>query len=166
MTKSLLYVKTCLGKDAKPFDIYKIRTMVPNADLLLDEVVQNGLDSLGKPLDDPRITPVGKILRKYWVDETPQLVNLAKGDLKLVGIRPRTEEDWKQYPSDLRSASLDQKPGLFAIQYAFEYTDSFDTNLDMMDSYLKEWSRDPIGTDRKYFQKIMSNIVLRGTRSK
>jgi lipopolysaccharide/colanic/teichoic acid biosynthesis glycosyltransferase len=76
-----------VGKRGKLFEIYKFRTMIVDADKQHHEVmgVQNGLH---KREDDPRITPIGSFLRKYSLDELPQLLNVLKGDISLVGPRP------------------------------------------------------------------------------
>lgn len=161
-----IYTKKCLGKNKKPINVYKIRTMEPDADKRLEEIINTEHDSLGKPLHDPRITPLGKFLRKYWIDELPQLYNLARGDLKLVGIRPKSEEHWKAYPSEIMEKSLEQKPGLMGIQYAFPYSKDFNDNLRYMDDYLNQWEKDPFETDRKYLSKIVNNIMGRNMRSR
>ena len=80
-----LYFKECSGKNGKPIMICKIRTMKLDADKNLESVLSNGRNGHGKYLNDSRITEVGGVLRKYWIDELPQLYNLFKGDIKLVG---------------------------------------------------------------------------------
>lgn len=163
---NIIYVKKCLGKDKIPIDVYKIRSMKVGSDKKLESVLSNGVDGLGKPIEDPRITSLGKFLRRYWIDEIPQIYNLVRGDLKLVGIRPRTEEIWKIYPLDLMEKSLSQKPGLFAIQYAYVGNFNFNDNIDQMYKYLEEWDDDPFNTDKKYFNKIVKNIILGKVRSR
>lgn len=163
--KNLIYVKKCLGQNGEPINIYKIRTMYLGADKKLEEVVINGFDSFGKILEDPRITPIGRILRKYWIDELPQLYSLARGDIKLVGIRPREEKVWKRYPKSIMERELKQKPGLMAIDYAFERSESFGDQLNHVEDYLNLWEKNPYKTDREYFLKIIKNIILNGVRS-
>lgn len=163
---NLIYVKHCLGLNGKPVDIYKIRTMILGADKQLESLVSNGFDSFGKIINDPRITPVGRILRKYWVDELPQLYNLARGDMKLVGIRPQTEDEWRLYPDDIMELALMQKPGLLAVSYAFPLTNSFEDRLVHIRDYLLLWQKDPEKTDRIYLSGIVTNILFGGIRSK
>ncbi len=163
--KNYIYVKECLGKDGKPINIYKFRTMELGADKRLDEIVNGSFDSHGHPITDPRVTPLGRFLRKYWIDELPQLYNLARGDIKLVGIRSMREIDWDRYPRDLMERSLRQKPGLMAIQYAYPITKSFDDNLRYMGEYLDLWESDPLGTDDMYLSRIVRNIIFGGVRS-
>jgi lipopolysaccharide/colanic/teichoic acid biosynthesis glycosyltransferase len=155
-----------MGLNGEPINIYKIRTMVIGADKQLETLVSNGFDSFGKIVNDPRITPVGRILRKYWMDELPQLCNLARGDIKLVGIRPKSESFWRTYPSEIMEKSLRQKPGLLAIEYAFAHTDSFEDKLQHMTEYLDMWEKEPQETDRMYFSMIIKNIIFGGIRSK
>lgn len=162
--RDIIYVKKCLGKDKKPIDIYKIRTMDLDADQRLDELL-DGFDSHGHPLSDPRITSVGRFLRKYWVDEIPQLYNLAKGDIKLVGIRPNSEEDWQKYPEALMNRALNQKPGLMGIQYVYSNTGDFENHIIQLEEYLDRWDVNPVQVDREYLSRIVWKIVFDGIRS-
>ena len=163
--KNLIYVKKCLGKDRKPIQIYKIRTMDLDADQRLDELV-DGFDSYGHPMSDPRVTPIGRFLRKYGIDEIPQLYNLSKGDIKLVGIRPNGEIDWEKYPKDLMERALKQKPGLMGVPYAYPNTDNFDELFEYLTEYMDKWEENPTKTDRDYFSRIVRNIIFNGVRSR
>jgi lipopolysaccharide/colanic/teichoic acid biosynthesis glycosyltransferase len=78
----VLYAGRRVGKGGKTFNMYKFRTMVLNADKI---------GGSSTPDDDPRITPVGKFLRRYKLDELPQLLNVVKGDMSLVGPRPQVQ---------------------------------------------------------------------------
>ena len=91
-----------VGKDGKPFRIYKFRTMVVDAE-------QRGGPSTAD--DDPRITKIGKILRKYKLDELPQLINVLKGEMSIVGPRPEVEQYVDLY-TDEEKAILSLKPGI------------------------------------------------------
>jgi lipopolysaccharide/colanic/teichoic acid biosynthesis glycosyltransferase len=91
-----------IGQHGKPFQIYKFRTMIPDA------------DKIGGPstaLNDPRLTRVGKILRKYKLDELPQLLNILRGEMSFVGPRPQVEFYTRQYSGD-ELLILTVKPGL------------------------------------------------------
>ena len=85
-----------IGRNGKPFKFYKFRSMCPNAEAKLDDLLdQNEMDGpVFKIKDDPRITRVGKFIRKTSIDELPQLWNILKGDMALVGPRPAL---WNQY---------------------------------------------------------------------
>ncbi|MFW6233233.1 MAG: sugar transferase [Nanoarchaeota archaeon] len=155
-----------LGKYGKPIYICKLRTMEKNAEEKTVEMInKNGLDELGKPFNDSRITCLGKILRRYWIDELPQLYNLSKGDLKLVGIRAKKQESWEFYPNKIRALALKQKPGLMGIQYAYDSIRDFEEILEIMQEYLFKWNKDPLKTDKQYFNKIIRNIIFKGVRS-
>ncbi|PIV83072.1 MAG: multidrug MFS transporter [Nitrospirae bacterium CG17_big_fil_post_rev_8_21_14_2_50_50_9] len=104
--------KRC-GKDGKEFKMYKFRTMVKDAEKLHDEVLgKNILDGpMFKMKRDPRITNVGRFLRKTSLDELPQLFNVLKGEMSLVGPRPLAMEEMKFSPS-WRDLRLKVKPGI------------------------------------------------------
>lgn len=106
-----------IGKNGKLFKFYKFRSMVPNADKALKELLENNKElreeyEINKKLDnDPRITKMGKLLRKTSLDELPQLFNVLKGDMSLIGNRPylpREKDDMKYYYKSI----VKTKPGL------------------------------------------------------
>lgn len=163
--RNYIYIKKCLGKNREPLKIYKFRTMDFNADERLDESVKEIFDSLGKPIEDLRITGIGKFLRRYWIDELPQIYNLTRGDIKLVGVRPMQEIEWKRYPEDIMERSFRQKPGLMGVQYAFPKTGNFDNHLAHLRENLDMWEENPAKTDRDYLSRIVRNIVFGGIRS-
>ena len=113
----VVYRQQRYGRGGHTFTIIKLRTMVDGADerirsLLVDPSQRDHLAAHGKLLDDPRITPVGRILRLLSIDELPQLVNVLKGDMSLVGPRPRWDvEELGRYGDDL-DAYLSVLPGL------------------------------------------------------
>lgn len=105
-----------VGFGGKPFSIYKLRTMREDADERKDEFRQlNEVDGLGfKIEEDPRVTEVGRFLRKTSIDELPQLLNVIRGEMSLVGPRPLPCNDW--HPHELwMNARHDVKPGLTCI---------------------------------------------------
>ncbi|RND89056.1 putative sugar transferase EpsL [Lacticaseibacillus paracasei] len=86
----VFYSQTRLGKDGQKFQMWKFRSMVADADKMVDELLKKN-DTEGamfKIKDDPRITRVGRVIRKYSLDELPQLYNVLRGDMSLVGPRP------------------------------------------------------------------------------
>ena len=105
------------GHNGQPFKIYKFRSMVANAEEMLTRLMD--FDKLDEPVfklrDDPRVTFVGKILRKTSIDELPQLFNVIKGDLSLVGPRPEEIALVKRYKSFFRER-LKAKPGITGLQ--------------------------------------------------
>lgn len=159
------YVKECLGKDRELIRIYKIRTMVPTADEELESILSREHDHIGKPKEDPRITKVGAFLRRYWIDEIPQLYNLVRGDITFTGVRPMREVDWQMYPEDVMEESLRYKPGLVGFQYAFREEGGFDAHVEHMRHYLAEKSRHSFSTDTRYFFRVAVNVIFKGVRS-
>jgi len=115
-----MFTQKRIGKDGKLFDIYKFRTMVPNADEKLFELLEKDPDAreeykLNKKLkNDPRVTKLGDFLRKTSIDEIPQLLNVLKGDMSLVGPRPylpREIEDMESYYDVI----VESKPGITGL---------------------------------------------------
>jgi lipopolysaccharide/colanic/teichoic acid biosynthesis glycosyltransferase len=106
-----------VGKDGKPFTIYKFRTMVDGAPSGLASLLNRyGCNEvpLFKVPGDPRITPLGRVLRKLSIDELPQLCNVLKGDMSLVGPRPQTGAEVQLYDAYARQRLL-VKPGLTGL---------------------------------------------------
>lgn len=98
----VFYVQTRIGKDFKPFGLFKFRTMLPDSE-------SKGKLTIGK--DDPRITRVGRYLRKYKLDELPQLLNVLNGTMNLVGPRPEVLEYVNLYNEEQKKV-LSVKPGI------------------------------------------------------
>jgi exopolysaccharide biosynthesis polyprenyl glycosylphosphotransferase len=112
----LLYPWRVLGRNRKPFVGYKFRTMVPNADELKTTLLQHNemRGPVFKMREDPRITPLGKLLRKYSIDELPQLYSVLKGDMSLVGPRPPAKQEADQFQFWQRR-KLSIKPGITCL---------------------------------------------------
>lgn len=90
---SIFYTQTRIGKNGKEFKLYKFRSMIPNADKVLKKLLKNPIykdewERNQKLENDPRITKMGKILRKTSLDELPQMINVLKGDMSMIGPRP------------------------------------------------------------------------------
>jgi lipopolysaccharide/colanic/teichoic acid biosynthesis glycosyltransferase len=161
-----LYKMPRLGKNGKIIGVYKLRTMHPYAEYLHDYVLQqNGYAESGKPKDDFRLTPWARIMRKYWLDELPQLLNLLKGDLKLVGVRPISKRYFQDIPEDLQKLRLLHKPGCIPPYVALGRKGSVESVLQSEREYLQEKLKNPYTTDLKYFFKAIYNIVVKKKRS-
>ena len=132
-----------VGRDGKLFWLYKFRTMCPNAEEQLNELLsQNQMDGpVFKIKDDPRITRVGKFIRKTSIDELPQLWNILKGDMSIVGPRPALPREVEQY-GDYEKQRLYVTPGLSCYwQIAPHRNDlSFEEWMDLDVKYVKERS--------------------------
>jgi Undecaprenyl-phosphate galactose phosphotransferase WbaP len=142
----VLFKQKRIGKDGKEFIFYKFRSMAADAEKQLQEIIVKNTDlkdewsKTHKLLNDPRITGFGKILRRTSIDEIPQLINIIKGDMSLVGPRPIVEEEIQKYGKDFNRV-FSNKPGLTGLWQVSgrsdaEYHDriSFDTY------YLQNWS--------------------------
>lgn len=110
---SPIFAQERVGRDGKRFMFLKFRSMIPNAEERLEELLdQNEMDGpVFKIKEDPRITRVGRFLRKTSLDELPQLFNVLKGDMSIVGPRPALPREVEQY-SDYEKQRLYVNPGL------------------------------------------------------
>ncbi len=134
-----IFVQKRAGKNGEYFNMYKFRSMCVDAEKKLGELKeQNEADGLVfKIKDDPRITKVGRIIRKMSIDELPQLMNVFKGEMSLVGPRPALENEVKHY-SDYQRQRLLVKPGLTCIwQCSGRSEVGFDEWMDMDITYIK-----------------------------
>jgi exopolysaccharide biosynthesis polyprenyl glycosylphosphotransferase len=137
-----LYRQTRVGVDGRRFTILKFRSMVLNADrqqlLLLAQNEGNGL--LFKMRKDPRVTRIGAILRRYSLDELPQLLNVVRGDMSLVGPRPPLPDEVDAYQGDA-SRRLKVRPGLTGLWQVSGRSDlSWEESLRLDLRYTDNWS--------------------------
>jgi exopolysaccharide biosynthesis polyprenyl glycosylphosphotransferase len=138
----VFYRSKRIGKKGCPFVCYKLRTMVANADDLKDSLRYRNerLGPFFKIEDDPRITRLGRFLRKYSLDELPQLWNVLKGDMSLVGPRPHPVDDFEQYSID-QLCRLEAKPGITGLWQVMARNDpSFETNMQLDLEYIENWN--------------------------
>lgn len=158
----ILYPWDVIGLGGRPFRGYKFRTMICNADeikiKLMDRNEMQG--PVFKMTDDPRITPVGRFLRKYSIDELPQLWSVLIGDMSLVGPRPAGPHEWERYePWQRRKLSV--TPGITCLWQVSGRNKITDFNewvrLDL--EYIDNWS---LWLDIKILMRT-ALIVLRGT---
>lgn len=143
---SAVYGHTRIGENGRPFSCYKFRTMVPNADRLLQELLANDPTAREewnkdfKLRNDPRVTPIGAFLRNTSLDELPQLLNVLKGEMSLVGPRPVVHEELDRYGKS-KSYYLEARPGITGLWQVSGRNDvdySHRVNLDTW--YVKNWS--------------------------
>lgn len=143
---SIFYSHERIGKDGKTFKLYKFRSMVPHADEILykmleeDEAIRKEYSKMKKLENDPRITKIGKILRKTSIDELPQIINILKGDMSLIGNRPyllREKDDMLFYYNDI----VKTKPGLTGYwQVSLRSRGNFEERLKMEQYYSNNYS--------------------------
>jgi exopolysaccharide biosynthesis polyprenyl glycosylphosphotransferase len=134
----VLFRQRRIGKDGKPFTVLKFRTMIQGAEQQLGELVD--LEKLDEPAfkiaDDPRITRVGRTLRRYSFDELPQFINVVRGDMSLVGPRPEEEAVVALYDERQRGR-LAVKPGMTGPMQVYGRADlTFEERLAMERDYL------------------------------
>ncbi len=144
--QSIFFSQLRIGKDGKLFRLYKYRTMIPNADEALKKLLEENEElrqeyQINKKLkEDPRITKVGKILRKLSIDELPQLFNVLIGNMSLIGNRPylpREKEDMGEYYKDI----VKTKPGITGLWQVSGRSDvTFKKRLQLEQRYSKEYS--------------------------
>ncbi|SDT17577.1 Sugar transferase involved in LPS biosynthesis (colanic, teichoic acid) [Paenibacillaceae bacterium GAS479] len=139
---SVFFYQTRVGKDGKPFRMYKFRSMVSNAEERLKELMaQNEVQgAMFKMRDDPRITRVGRFIRKTSIDELPQLVNVLQGNMSLVGPRPPLPREVAEYtPYDRQR--LEVTPGCTGLwQVSGRSNLSFEQMVELDLRYVRERS--------------------------
>ncbi len=140
---SPFFAQSRVGKDGKIFRFWKFRSMIPNAESKLDDLMhKNEMDGpVFKIKDDPRITRVGKFIRKTSIDELPQLWNILKGDMSIVGPRPALPREVEQY-GEYEKQRLYITPGLTCYWQTQKNRNdiSFEQWLELDIKYIKERS--------------------------
>ena len=137
----VLYRQRRVGRSAKPFELLKFRTMKVGADTLVDELMSKSHDEYWLKIEnDPRVTRIGRLLRSTSLDELPQLVNVLKGDMSLVGPRPLVEVEDSRIGGWGRSR-LDLMPGITGSWQVLGRTNiPFDEMLKLDYLYVTNWS--------------------------
>lgn len=166
--QSIFFTQERIGKNGKTFKLYKFRSMIPNADQVLFELLESNKElakeyQLNKKLkEDPRITKVGKFIRKYSIDEFPQVINILKGDMSFIGNRPylpREREDIGIFYEDI----VKTKPGLTGYwQVSGRSNTTFQRRLELERYYSKNHS---LLLDIQIFVKTFG-VVLFGKDAK
>ena len=159
----VLFTQDRIGLNGKRFKFYKFRSMVPNADEALKKLLAENEDlrkeyEINKKLkNDPRITKVGKIIRKCSIDEIPQFINILKGDMSLIGNRPylpREEEDMGMYYNHI----VKTKPGLTGYwQTSGRSNTTFEKRLGLESHYSNHQS---LKLDTTIFFKTFSVVLF------
>jgi exopolysaccharide biosynthesis polyprenyl glycosylphosphotransferase len=156
-----LFIQTRVGKDGRTFKIYKFRTMVVDAERRLAQLqASNDFDGvLFKMRRDPRVTAIGARLRKWSVDELPQLINVLRGDMSLVGPRPALPDEAARYADHVRRR-LVVKPGLTGMwQVNGRSNLSWDESVRLDIRYVENWS---FALDLQILWKTFS-VIFRGS---
>lgn len=156
-----------VGKNGKEIKVYKMRTMHPYSEFLQEYIYEkNDLQEGGKIKDDVRITTLGRFMRKYWLDELPMFINLFKGEMKLVGVRPLSNHYFSLYNEELQEKRTKFKPGLLPPFYA-DMPKTLDEIQNSEMKYLTDCEKNGVFiTDFRYLKKILANILFKKARSK
>lgn len=160
--ESIFYTQNRIGKNGKLFKLYKFRSMIPNADAVLmellesDEKIREEYNEMKKLENDPRITKVGKFLRRTSIDELPQIINILKGEMSFIGNRPylpREKEDMMFYYNDI----VKTKPGLTGYwQVNLRSRGTFEERLEMEKFYSNNYNAK---MDIKIFFKTFTALL-------
>ncbi|PQE00508.1 UDP-phosphate galactose phosphotransferase [Mycobacterium sp. EPG1] len=139
----VFYRSERVGLDGQPFEMIKFRTMVDGADKLVEKLADHNESDGGvlfKIREDPRVTPIGKILRKYSIDELPQFINVLKRDMSVVGPRPPLAREVKSYDDYARRRLL-VRPGITGLWQVSGRSDlSWEDSVRLDLFYVENWS--------------------------
>jgi lipopolysaccharide/colanic/teichoic acid biosynthesis glycosyltransferase len=136
-----------VGRNGKEFKIFKFRTMVQNADKI------GGPSTAG---DDPRLTKIGKLLRKYNLDELPQLINVLKGEMSIVGPRPEVPQEVKTFDEETRRIILSVRPGMTDLA----------TLENVHEEEILKGSKDPHATYQKLIKPKKLKLAVKYVKTK
>lgn len=138
----VIYLSPRIGRNGLPFKMYKFRTMVAGADQLKCTLLtRNERDAIFfKMSTDPRVTRMGRVLRKYSFDEIPQLINVLRGEMSLVGPRPALVSEFEQYGPN-HFFRLEVLPGVTGLwQIKARRSPSFHDLIALDSAYVRNWS--------------------------
>jgi lipopolysaccharide/colanic/teichoic acid biosynthesis glycosyltransferase len=138
-----LFRQERVGLNKRRFLIYKFRTMVANADKMLPdlEMFNEVSGPVFKIKNDPRVTPIGRFLRRTSIDELPQLFNVLKGDMSMVGPRPLPIRDYEGFNEDWQRRRLSVRPGITCLwQVNGRSSIGFEKWMRLDLQYMDEWS--------------------------
>jgi len=154
------------GKDAEMIQVYKLRTMHPFSEYLQGYIYErNYLKDDGKFNKDIRITTIGHLMRKYWIDELPMFFNLFNGEMKLVGVRPLSKQYFGLYSQELQDKRVKFKPGLLPPFYADMPRTLDEIQKSEMDYLVACETNGTMITDMRYLIQILKNILIKRARS-
>ena len=161
---SIFYVQNRIGKDGKEFKFFKFRSMCADADevlfktLEIDQVMREEYEKNKKLKNDPRVTKVGKVIRKLSIDEVPQFINVFLGDMSMIGNRPylpREKKDMGKYYNEI----IKTKPGLTGYWQVNGRSDTTFKKRLQLESYYSNHSG--LKLDLKIFFKTFAVVLLK-----
>ena len=156
-----------VGFHGEMIGVYKFRTMYSYSEYLQPDMLEyEGLQDGGKFAHDYRVNGWGKILRKTWLDELPMFINVLKGQMKLVGVRPLSKHYFSLYTPEMQALHVSVKPGLLP---PFYYDEQSPVTLDDVQAserrYIEAYHQHPFATDWRYFWGTVGNILFKHKRS-
>jgi lipopolysaccharide/colanic/teichoic acid biosynthesis glycosyltransferase len=159
----VFFIQRRVGYNRRQFNMVKFRTMVPDAERLQKELeaLNEAHGPVFKIKDDPRITSIGRLLRKTSLDELPQLFNVLRGDMSLVGPRPLPLRDVQRFEENYLKRRFSVKPGITCLWQVNgrSATTSFDEWIEQDLAYIDHWS---FVLDLKILAKTIP-AVIKGT---
>jgi lipopolysaccharide/colanic/teichoic acid biosynthesis glycosyltransferase len=158
----VFFLQERVGRNKRRFRIHKFRTMIPNAEQMLAQL--EAMNELTGPVfkikNDPRLTPIGKYLRRASIDELPQLLNVLKGEMSLVGPRPMAVRDFEGFSEDWQRRRFSIRPGITCLwQINGRNSIPFHQWMELDMQYIQQWS---LWLDLKILARTIP-AVLRGT---
>ena len=154
-----------IGRNGEVIKVFKMRTMHPYSEYIQDYVYSlHELQEGGKFKNDFRITSWGAFCRKIWLDELPMLINLFRGEMKLVGVRPLSRQYFNLYSVELKEKRIRVKPGLIPPFY-YDMPHNLEEIQESELKYLTAYEKKPFRTDLRYFFTSVFNIFFHNARS-
>jgi undecaprenyl-phosphate galactose phosphotransferase len=142
-----LYAQERIGTDNRPFRCYKFRTMHSDADKILHSLLENNTEAKDewqnhfKLKEDPRVTRIGRLLRQTSLDELPQIFNVFKGEMSLVGPRPVTKREIDEYYRDKADLCFGVPPGITGLwQVSGRSNTDYDHRISLDMWYVRNWN--------------------------
>lgn len=161
----IFFTQIRVGYQGVPILVYKIRTMNPATKIPTELLLESAASGPAGKMDrDPRVTFIGRLLRPFGLDEMPQIINLLKGEMKLVGHRPIPIEELDRCSPEFQTEYLRHKPGLMGIVYSRTVQGVREAREVTME-YFKEYDRHPFRTDFTRFFQICYAFLIKGRRS-
>lgn len=154
----VIHRRRVVGQYGVEFDAFKFRTMVEDADQILaqDTALRSAFVVNHKLADDPRVTPIGRFLRRYSLDELPQLWNVVRGEMWLIGPRMVTKEELARYGAEVPTL-LSMKPGITGLwQVSGRQTTSYERRVQLDIQYVNEWR---FGSDLQILLRTFAEVV-------
>lgn len=161
-----LFKMSRLGKNGRIIGVYKIRTMHPYSEYLQDFMIKNsGYSKKGKLNNDFRVTIWGKWIRKYYLDELPQIINVLRGEMKILGLRPLSESYFKGLSKEYQNERIKYKPGCIPPYVALNYKSSKEEVIKAEKKYIELKYQKPYTTDLILFFTALRNLFIYKVRS-